>query len=231
MPVVRGVTDLVGAPTELVTPNGRIAWYTSSTLWGRTIGAAAEPDVDCPLRFPGRYHNAETGLYYNVNRYYDPDMAAYLTPDPLGLALAPNDHAYVANPLILTNVLCLACGGAAGNVVKSDDELLAYAAALHDAGIRNIGDPPSIANKRADHVITVATAQLNDRLVYSVSNNATTPEMRALAESPEYERIHGADFVTPGLETHAEQILFNAVEDGTLNSKGVIAANPAFPWG
>ena len=219
------VTDLVGTPTELVAPDGRIAWYTTSTLWGRTIGAATDPDVDCPLRVPGQYHDAETGLHYNVNRYYDPDTAAYLTPDPLGLAPAPNDHAYVPNPLILTDALGLACGGAAGNVVKSDDELLADAAALHDAGIRNIGDPPSIANKRADQGITVATAQLNGRLVYSVSNNATTPEMRALAENLGYERIHGADFVTPGLETHAEQILFNAVEDGTLDGKGVIAAS------
>ncbi|WP_194904888.1 RHS repeat-associated core domain-containing protein [Catenulispora rubra] len=219
------VTDLVGTPTELVTPDGRIAWYTTSTLWGRTIGAATDPDVDCPLRFPGQYHDAETGLHYNVNRYYDPDTAAYLTPDPLGLAPAPNDHAYVPNPLILTDALGLACGGAAGNVVKTDDELLADAAALHDAGIRNIGDPPSIANKRADQGITVATAQLNGRLVYSVSNNATTPEMRALADSLGYERIHGADFITPGLESHAEQILFNAVEDGTLDGKGVIAAS------
>nr|WP_230419922.1 RHS repeat-associated core domain-containing protein [Catenulispora pinistramenti] len=93
------ITDLVGTPTELVTPDGRIAWHTTTSLWGRTVATTAAPDVDCPLRFPGQYHDAETGLHYNLHRYYDPDTAGYLTPDPLGLAASPNDHAYVPNPL------------------------------------------------------------------------------------------------------------------------------------
>jgi hypothetical protein len=25
--------------------------------------------ADCPLRFPGQYHEADTGLHYNVLRY------------------------------------------------------------------------------------------------------------------------------------------------------------------
>ena len=93
------ITDLVGTPTELVTHDGRIVWHTTTSLWGRTVATAAAPDVDCPLRFPGQYHDAETGLHYNLHRYYDPNTAAYLTPDPLGLAPSPNDHAYVPNPL------------------------------------------------------------------------------------------------------------------------------------
>lgn len=92
------VADLVGAPAELVTPDGEIAWRSPATLWGRR---PATPDgaVDCPLRFPGQYHDDETGLHYNLARYYDPDTAGYLSPDPLGLAAAPNHHGYVGNPL------------------------------------------------------------------------------------------------------------------------------------
>lgn len=33
-------------------------------------------------------------------RYYDPATARYTTPDPLGLASTPNDHAYVVNPMV-----------------------------------------------------------------------------------------------------------------------------------
>jgi RHS repeat-associated protein len=102
------VSDLVGSPTELVAPDGTIAWRGVGRLWGRSVATAAEPGVDCPLRFPGQYFDAETGLHYNVHRYYDPDTAAYLTPDPLGLAPATNDHAYVPNPLVWLDPLGLA---------------------------------------------------------------------------------------------------------------------------
>ncbi|MEY9889191.1 RHS repeat-associated protein [Catenulispora sp. MAP5-51] len=132
------VTDLVGAPTELVTPDGRVAWHTTTTVWGRTATAAlaatatdattnaADADLDCPLRFPGQYHDPETGLHYNLHRYYNPDTGAYLTPDPLGLAPAPNDHAYVPNPLTWTDPLGLQCGegdGSEGGTSPDEAEL------------------------------------------------------------------------------------------------------------
>ncbi|WP_326784996.1 RHS repeat-associated core domain-containing protein [Streptomyces sp. NBC_00151] len=59
--------------------------------------------VDCPLRFPGRYHDAETGLRYDFRRYYDPETARCISAGPLDLAPAPNHHAYVANPLRFTD--------------------------------------------------------------------------------------------------------------------------------
>jgi RHS repeat-associated protein len=92
------VTDLVGTPTELVGADGHVAWQTTASLWGRTTSTVADPGVDCPLRFPGQYHDPETGLYYNLQRYYDPDTAGYLSPDPWGVTPSPNDHAYVGNP-------------------------------------------------------------------------------------------------------------------------------------
>ncbi|HEV2636108.1 MAG TPA: DUF6531 domain-containing protein [Actinocrinis sp.] len=104
------VTDLVGTPTELVTAAGEIAWRRQAGLWG---GPLTEPGADpgrpgFPLRFPGQYHDAETGLDYNCLRYYDPDTAGYTAPDPLGLAPAANHHAYVDNPLTLLDPLGLA---------------------------------------------------------------------------------------------------------------------------
>ena len=106
------VTDGVGTPTELVDLDGRVAWHAKTTIWGRGISSNRDADVDCPLRFPGQYHDVETGLHYNHHRYYDPATASYLTPDPLGLAAAPNDHAYVPNPLVWIDPLGLKCGTA-----------------------------------------------------------------------------------------------------------------------
>ncbi|MET8182216.1 DUF6531 domain-containing protein [Streptomyces sp. NPDC005336] len=102
------VTDLVGTPSELVDEHGDIAWHTRSTLWGATAWAASSTTYT-PLRFPGQYHDPETGLHYNFFRHYDPETARYLTPDPLGLSPAPNPLAYVPNPHTWVDPLGLKC--------------------------------------------------------------------------------------------------------------------------
>ncbi|WP_433456649.1 DUF6531 domain-containing protein (plasmid) [Streptomyces sp. CA-142005] len=107
------VTDLVGTPTELVTVDGEVAWQRRTALWGTELPAVADSQtaVECPLRFPGQYADAETGLNYNHFRYYDPETARYISPDPLGLEPAPNHHAYVASPLSISDPLGLnPCG-------------------------------------------------------------------------------------------------------------------------
>ncbi|MFI7318504.1 DUF6531 domain-containing protein [Streptomyces venezuelae] len=101
------VTDLVGTPTELVGEDGTIAWHTRSTLWGATAWNASSTAYT-PLRFPGQYYDAESGLHYNYFRHYDPETARYLTPDPLGLAPAPNANTYVHNPHTWVDPLGLA---------------------------------------------------------------------------------------------------------------------------
>ncbi len=91
------VADLVGAPSEMVDGKGDIAWRVCRSIWGGvtwTPGATAYT----PLRFPGQCYDPETELHYNYFRHYDPETARYVTPDPLGLAPAPNPSTYVRNP-------------------------------------------------------------------------------------------------------------------------------------
>lgn len=61
-----------------------------------------------PLRFPGQYFDPETGLHYNVHRYYDPHTGRYISADPLGLAPSANHYAYVSNPFTMADPLGLA---------------------------------------------------------------------------------------------------------------------------
>lgn len=117
------LTDQVGTPTELFTPTGELVWQRRHTLWGL---AESRGGVDIPLRFPGQYHDAETGLYYNTLRYYDPETARFLSPDPLGLVAALNPVSYVPNPLVWIDPLGLAkeqCApsGSGGGPGKGDD--------------------------------------------------------------------------------------------------------------
>ncbi|MEU8549464.1 putative T7SS-secreted protein [Streptomyces roseoverticillatus] len=101
------VTDLVGTPTELVDETGDVAWRTRTTLWGATTWPKNSTTYT-PLRFPGQYFDPETGLHYNYHRHYDPESARYTSPDPLGLAPAPNPATYVDNPFTWTDPLGLA---------------------------------------------------------------------------------------------------------------------------
>ena len=127
------VTDLVGTPTELVTADGRIAWRRGASLWGNALPAQAaavstsdEATIDCPLRFPGQYHDAETGLDYNYFRCYDPATGRYTGPDVLGLSPALNHHAYTENPLIGMDAL-----GLADHITDAGRNILRQAAARH----------------------------------------------------------------------------------------------------
>jgi RHS repeat-associated protein len=91
------VTDLVGTPTEMIGDRGGIAWFRRATVWGETVeqsGAGAST----PLRFPGQYHDPETGFDYNFFRHYDPSTGRYGSADPLGLDGGFRPHNYVENP-------------------------------------------------------------------------------------------------------------------------------------
>ncbi|MFV0624680.1 RHS repeat-associated core domain-containing protein [Sphingomonas sp. ac-8] len=105
------VADQVGAPHALFDAGGECRWRAEPELWGRTRTARAllrerrddeaeaAEDTPCALRFPGQWEDAESGLHYNLNRYYDPETGQYLSPDPIGVDGGLRTHAYVHDPL------------------------------------------------------------------------------------------------------------------------------------
>jgi RHS repeat-associated protein len=137
------ITDLVGTPTELVDERGDVAWRTRATLWGITAWNS-DASAYTPLRFPGQYYDPETGLHYNYFRHYDPETARYLTPDPLGLAPAPNPVTYVANPHSGVDLLGLSpyYSGIAPNGQRGPAYAVVTPQVLDDAANNLIGSPP-----------------------------------------------------------------------------------------
>jgi len=93
--------DHLGTPHCLTDAHGQAVWKSSYLAFGSIKTEANNgAGIDNPLRFAGQYHDRETGLFYNLNRYYDPTMKRYLTQDPVGLAGGLNPYLYVdANPI------------------------------------------------------------------------------------------------------------------------------------
>jgi RHS repeat-associated protein len=89
-------TDRLGTPHTLVESNGNVVWSGVYDAFGNVqIGTET---ITNNLRFAGQYYDAETGLHYNLNRYYDPRVGRYTQIDPLGDGLNP--YVYVGgNPV------------------------------------------------------------------------------------------------------------------------------------
>ena len=116
---VHAVSEQTGRPLMLFNSAGEaVRRPQDTTLWGRTATAATgDPDLprrredeeaDPGLLYAGQWRDAESGLYYNRFRYYEPESGMYMVSDPLGLQGGVNTYAYVPNPLIWTDPLGLA---------------------------------------------------------------------------------------------------------------------------
>ena len=73
-------TDLNGMPEELTDEAGEIVWECSYQLWGKPVQEIAHREIQQNLRFQGQYLDRETGLHYNISRYYDPDTGSFTQP-------------------------------------------------------------------------------------------------------------------------------------------------------
>jgi RHS repeat-associated protein len=133
------VTDRVGVPRVMVDENGAVTWSAKISTYGELQHVEGERHA-CPFRFQGQYEDAETGLYYNRHRYYDPASGQYISQDPIGLDGGRALHAYVTDPLRLTDPLGLA--PECPKIVGHSSESAARRAALREAGIP-AGTPPS----------------------------------------------------------------------------------------
>jgi RHS repeat-associated protein len=106
-------TNHLGAPEIVSNAEGAIVWQAVIEPYGSaTIAIGA--DFHQPLRFPGHYCDAETGLHYNRYRYYLPDFGRYLQSDPIDIEGGHNLYAYAqdSNPLRDVDLFGLACAAA-----------------------------------------------------------------------------------------------------------------------
>jgi RHS repeat-associated protein len=104
--------DRLGAVRMLTTNTGVVVWRAQYSAYGQAV-IDADPDgnsqtITFPLRLPGQYADAESGLYYNVSRYYYAPLGRYLEEDRLPSAnqywYAEGDPLSLIDPLGLTAI-------------------------------------------------------------------------------------------------------------------------------
>ena len=90
---------LSGLPQQFTDEQGVTRWQAEYRAWGNS-----HAEWHCPgegvtqnLRMQGQYLDRETGLHYNLSRYYDPDIGRFTQPDPIGLGGGINLYRYAAN--------------------------------------------------------------------------------------------------------------------------------------
>ncbi len=96
--------DHLGTPRKITRSNdNRVVWSWESEAFGNSLpdqNPSGLGDFVFNLRFPGQYYDAETGLHYNMARYYNPRIGGYDQSDPIGLAGGINTYSYVGgNPV------------------------------------------------------------------------------------------------------------------------------------
>ncbi|HZR34508.1 MAG TPA: RHS repeat-associated core domain-containing protein, partial [Nevskia sp.] len=130
--------DHLGTPRQIDNAAGTAVW-----TWDAASFGDARPNQDPAssgtqfvynLRFAGQYYDAESGLFYNLNRYYDPAVGRYTTSDPIGLRGGINTYAYAGgNPIGRIDPLgleapCVTLGAECLNQTAVQSNVAAYLA-------------------------------------------------------------------------------------------------------
>jgi RHS repeat-associated protein len=91
-------SNQVSAPIRVENGAGRAVWTARIDPYGHALVNPGST-LELSLRFPGHYHDAETGLHDNRFRAYSPELGRYLQSDPLGTRGGINLYAYSHEPL------------------------------------------------------------------------------------------------------------------------------------
>jgi RHS repeat-associated protein len=90
------LTDDLGSVRDLVDNSGTVVNHISYDSYGNIV-AQTNASATTRFLFAGRELDAETGLYYDRARYYDPKLGRFLSEDPIRFLAGTNLYRYVHN--------------------------------------------------------------------------------------------------------------------------------------
>ena len=93
---ITSLTDEDGNEAEKYVYNA----FGKMTVYDERDNKIEESQLGNPYSFTGREHDSETGLHYHRARYYDPNIARWISEEPLGID-GPNLYWYALNNPVL----------------------------------------------------------------------------------------------------------------------------------
>lgn len=89
-------TDFLGTPRSVTDAEGMPVWNWAYA--GNAFGDSAPVGAyELSLRFPGQYHDAESGLNQNTHRDFSTALGRYIESDPIGLNGGLGSYVYAGN--------------------------------------------------------------------------------------------------------------------------------------
>lgn len=88
-------TDHRNAVIAVTDDDKNIVWQ--GDIQANGFISSLKGSVEMNVRGSNQYYDAESGLHYNINRYFSPSRNQYLTPDPVGLAVGDDLYAFAFN--------------------------------------------------------------------------------------------------------------------------------------
>ncbi|HNA61578.1 MAG TPA: RHS repeat-associated core domain-containing protein [Rhabdochlamydiaceae bacterium] len=114
---------LINAKQRKIVESYEYSAFGEETILNDKWTILAASAVENPWRYLGKRTDSETGLIYFGQRYYDPSIGRWITPDPAGPIDGPNLYAFAHNnPLSWTDLF----GLAAEMNASQDSEYLKY---------------------------------------------------------------------------------------------------------
>ncbi len=130
--------DHLGTPKKLIDESGTVVWSGNYNSFGKmTINVET---VENSIGFPGQYLDRVSKKYYNLHRYYNPEIGRYAQLDPAGLSSSTvNLYLYgYNNPINRIDPfgLWVLCGGFSGEVkIKIGVNVTIYLCTDHDGDV------------------------------------------------------------------------------------------------